>query len=219
MYQKVTTTHKICSSYANVEPKGKTLNFLYANVRSLVCPGRLDELRCIIESFQTTLHVIVLTETWIKDNFEAQRSSLPNYTHHFNYRTDIRGGGVSIFVHKDLKHEFLDERYENGNHFIWVRLDRLSLEIGAIYKQPTSDTNSFLETYESQLEKRKILLIFGDFNIDLLKNDNATEEYQDMLRENGFQIKFMRIIAHVKQQLLKQYWIMSVQIYEITPSI
>lgn len=171
-----------------MNPSKKTLNFLYANVRSLATPGRIDELRCVIESFDTKISVVILTETWIKDDLVAARLDLPNYSHYSNYRTHSRGGGVSIYVHNDLKHEFVVELYQDGNHFLWIHLDRLSLEIGAVYKPPTSNTAEFLENYENLLSGRKRTLIFGDINLDLLSKERDVVKYKHMLQENGFKI-------------------------------
>lgn len=104
---------------------------MYANVRSLVKPGKLDELRCIVTSLQK-IHVIILVETWIKSEDEAKRMRLPNFTHYYNYRTHSRGGGVSIYVHNNLNHSLIESKCEEDNHYLWIHLERLSLDIGAI---------------------------------------------------------------------------------------
>lgn len=161
---------------------------MYANIRSVVKPGKLDEIRCIIESFETKIHAIILTETWIKNDDEAQRLKLPNYTHYYNYRKKTRGGGVSLFIHNSLKHEYLEEQCEEGNHFLWVHLDTFSLDIGAIYKQPAANTEKFLENYNQHLARRKRVIVFGDLNLNLLTNEKPVKEYKEILRENNIKI-------------------------------
>lgn len=156
-------------------------------MRSILVPGKFDELTCIVATFKTTLHVIVLTETWIKDEHEAHRLHIPNYTHYYNFRTTSKGGGASIYVHNNLAHHFLDDEHENGNHFLWIRLEKLSLDIGAIYKPPVSNVKKFLETYAVHLAKRKRALVFGDINLDLLTK-NKCKEYKILLKENGFRV-------------------------------
>lgn len=166
----------------------KALKFLYVNIRSLVKAGKLDELRCIIESFGVRIHVIIITETWIKSDDEAQRLKLPNYTHYYNYRKNARGGGVSLFIHNSLKHELLEEQCEDGNHFLWVHIDTFSLDIGAIYKQPAANTDKFLENYNQHLSRRKRVIVFGDLNLNLLTNEKTVKEYKAILRENNIKV-------------------------------
>lgn len=157
-------------------------------MRSIVKPGKLDEIQCIIETFQKTIHVIVFVETWIKDDNEAQRLKLPNYTHYYNFRKTTRGGGVSIYVHNTLTHECIDELSDDGDHYLWVHVDKLSLDIGAIYRQPTANVNKFLENFDNQTAGRKRAVVFGDFNLNLLNEDNSVKEYKFLLQGNGFRI-------------------------------
>lgn len=64
----------------------------------------------------------------------------------------------------------------------------LSLDIEAIYKPPTADTGKFLKVYNEQLSKRQQILVFGDFNLDLLSHDNPVKEYKEVLQENNIRI-------------------------------
>ncbi|KOB77051.1 putative tick transposon [Operophtera brumata] len=101
-------------TYDNLDDLHTTMNFFYTNIRSIITPGKLDELKCIIKSIGVHLHLILITESWIKTEEEANRIQIPNYTHYYNHRTDRRGGGVTIFAHKDLKHSLSEELYING---------------------------------------------------------------------------------------------------------
>lgn len=166
----------------------KSLKFLYANSRSIVKPGKFDELACIVESFQCIIHIILLTETWLKSEDEAKRFQLPGYTHYFNIRLSSRGGGVSIFAHNSLKHSLIAESTMDENHFLWIHVSKFSLDIGVVYKPERTNNNEFLEYYSMQLENRKRALVFGDFNVDLLSSDRSTTAYRQVVKENGFSI-------------------------------
>ncbi|KAL0880483.1 hypothetical protein ABMA27_002893 [Loxostege sticticalis] len=48
--------------------------------------------------------------------------------------------------------------------------------------------DNFLNIYSSQLEKRKRSLVFGDFNIDLLKKDKYITDYVVEVKESGYEI-------------------------------
>lgn len=129
-----------------------------------------------------------MTETWIKNEDEALRLNLPNYTHNYNYRTTSRGGGVSIYVHNSLKHELINEQCEDGNHFLWIHLEKLSLDIGAIYKQPASNVQKFLDNYAIHLTTRKRAIVFGDLNLNLLSLEKSNKEYKLLIKENGYRL-------------------------------
>lgn len=153
----------------------------------MVKPGKIDELNCILATIKN-INVVVLVETWIKNETEAKSLRLPNYKHYYNFRTQSRGGGVSIFVHKNIKHEFISDKCEDDNHFIWVHLEKFSLDIGAIYKPERTNSKKFLETFSDELQKRKRTIIFGDFNYNLLVPNRSTSEYKDALVEQGYTI-------------------------------
>lgn len=163
---------------------------MYANARSIVKPGKMDELRCLIHTIPHKVHVILITETWIKSEAEAENLKIPGYTHYYNYRCDNRrGGGVSIFVQNDLKHHYIEELcVNNESHFIWIHLEKLSLDIGVVYKPDTANNQEFLENYTQQLLKRKRAIVFGDFNYDLLIRNQSTTAYKQTVRENGYRI-------------------------------
>lgn len=149
-------------------------------------PGKLDELNCIIQyNIPSPVHVIILSETWIKSESEAKTLNLPNYTHYYNIRENTRGGGVSIFVHDCLKHNYIEDFCIEDNHYLWVHLDKYSLDIGAVYKTPKSSNNRFLEEFSQQLIRRKRALVFGDFNYDLLSLNRSINNYTRTLTENG----------------------------------
>lgn len=161
---------------------------MYANTRSIATPGKFDELVCIIQSFQNIIHIVILSETWISTHDEAKRLYLPGYTHYYNYRQDKIGGGVSIFAHNSLKHNFIEEQTVDENHYLWIHINKFDLDIGAIYKPGRTKSKEFLEVYSTQLEQRQRAILFGDFNYDLLSSDKAVQNYKDTISENGYYI-------------------------------
>lgn len=113
---------------------------------------------------------------------------MPGYTHYYNYREKKRGGGVSIFVHNCLTHTLLEDLCEDGNHYLWVHINKYSLDIGVIYRAPKTNNDDFLEKYSLQLLRRKRAIVIGDFNYDLLAPNKAVSNYKKMLLENGHTI-------------------------------
>lgn len=117
---------------------------------------------------------------------EAQRLYLNNYTHYYSYRSDIRGGGVSIYVHNSIKHSHDEDIYKDGNNYLWIKLPRFALDVGVIYKPGDTNHASFMDTFSQQLEKRNRAVVFGDFNLDLLSTTTHVTNYKGMLLENGY---------------------------------
>lgn len=67
-----------------------------------------------------------------------------------------------------------------------MHIDNLALDIAVVYKPGYTNYKNFLEEYESQLNCRKRSILFGDFNMDLIKPNHATEHYKTMLESNGY---------------------------------
>ncbi|XP_053626077.1 uncharacterized protein LOC128683971 [Plodia interpunctella] len=149
--------------------------------------GKLDELKCILQSLHETIQIIVISETWIKSEEDVKTAQIPEYTHYYNHRYDSKGGGVSIFTHNTLKHSLVEEKTVDDNHYLWIHIDKFSLDIGAIYKPGRTNSISFLEEYTSQLEKQKRAVVFGDFNYDLLSHEKSAD-YKYAMEESGFNI-------------------------------
>lgn len=180
--------YTLTSNYRCLPNTSSSINYLYINARSILRPGKFDELKCILSTFKHTIHIILLTETWLKSDNDAKLIKIPNYSHYYNYRTDKTGGGVSIFVHNNLKHTVTEQQYVFGNNFLWIYIETYSLHIGLVYKPGDSNLQKFLDIFSVQLEKRKRTIVFGDFNINLLKSERNTNNYTNMLEEAGYQI-------------------------------
>lgn len=103
-----------------------------------------------------TTHVLILTETWFKSESEAKLYQLPNYTHNYNYRKNCGGGGVSIYVHNSIQHEVTEELCEDGNHYLWIYMEKLCLNIGAIYKPEETNLNNFLYLLTTARKTEKV---------------------------------------------------------------
>lgn len=179
-------SHLLADTYDKL-PRNKTsLSFFYANARSIMAPGKFDELKCILKAIPTNIHFILLTESWIKSEEDALRLELLNYTHYYNYRTDARGGGVSIFVHNDLTHNLIEEQYIGGNNYLWIHINKHNLDVGLVYRPGDTNDKEFIETYGTQQRKRAI--VFGDFNLDLLRTNPSIKSYKELLAETGFSV-------------------------------
>lgn len=127
----------------------------------------------------------MITETWIQNKNQASQQQIANYTHYYNYRTDTRGGGVSVYVHNNLRHSLNESTYEGGNNFLWIRIENFALDVGVIYNPGDTNFKNFLDVYDSQLQQRKRAIVFGDFNIDLLTKNKTLKLYKQTITQSG----------------------------------
>lgn len=181
-------SYQVLKTYQNLETSKSRLTFLYLNARSIRKKGKLDELKCTLKAISTTIHIILITETWNRNEAQAQEMEIPNYTHYYNYRTDTRGGGVSIYVHNNLEHSLSESCYTDGNNYLWVHLKKYTLDIGLVYNPGDTNFKNFLDVFNSKLQHRNRAIVFGDFNIDLLTKDKETKLYKESVSEAGYKL-------------------------------
>lgn len=131
---------------------------------------------------------MVFTETWLTSEDDAKLYEINNYKHIYNYRKQKKGGGVSIYIHDSIGYEVTENTVENNNHYLWVSIDKLSLNIGGIYRPGDTNLTDFMDTYVAQLEQRKRSIVFGDFNVDLLTNDSKVAQYRNIVQGSGYEI-------------------------------
>lgn len=155
------------------------------NILSL--PLKLEELEFLLSTLGVTIHIIILTETWvsshdIKGN-SKKKLKLNNYQSFHNCREDQRGGGVACYVHKSVSARKLEVFNTHNVQFLIIDLIELNLRIGVCYRPPQrGNTETFLNALNALLGKHRNFVLMGDMNIDLLSNnDPITKSYLETL--------------------------------------
>ena len=126
--------------------------------------------------------IIGFRETKLTSDLE-HLYSIPDYNAFYNNRGRLSGGlAINInskyltYTRPDLtmSYDFLETL------FIEVKTNSSTFMVGQIYRRPHTDMKSFMEKLKFILEKitleNKICILLGDYNIDLLKSNNSTEE-------------------------------------------
>ena len=110
------------------------------------------------------------------DNF------FPNYNSYMSTRQNRVGGGVTIYVNKQLKSSLIHELTSNTEHiesvFINISCSNKKILIGTIYRPPNSNIDNFCNFFSANLMPLITIYtnitICGDFNLDLLNlHDSA----------------------------------------------
>lgn len=153
------------------------------NIRSI--KNKMSELSAIINSYKHTIHVIVISETWLHDN-ETQFYNIQQYEAFHNTRPTT-AGGVSIFIHNSLKGNIIYNDTTDYNNILGIEIKYTNqkMHIFGIYKQPQSNTIHFLTHLEATLNTFKNSIYIGDFNINILKNNNEVRQYMETVVSNG----------------------------------
>jgi hypothetical protein len=98
-----------CNYYSPNELRGEIaemtnqnqFSILHLNIRSIA--NKFDYFKELLNSLDTTFKVIGLTETWLND-YNDDSFKLPKYEYIGSNRTNKKGGGVGIYVSKQLQY-------------------------------------------------------------------------------------------------------------------
>jgi hypothetical protein len=168
------------------------LSFLHLNIRSL--PRHVKDLENYLSNLNINFTIIGLTETWLNKDI-VDLYNLKGYQHQNLFRTNKRGGGVSLLVKEGITMNVRDDLNCMSSHIesLFVEIPkcdincRNNLLVGVIYRPPNTDINDFNETLSELLTKikneNKTVYLLGDFNINLLEHQNhlPTSDFIDSM--------------------------------------
>jgi len=165
-----------------------SLSIFHLNIRSF--NRNSDELTVYLSQLTVKPVVIVLTETWFgEDNV----SELNGYNGHHVYRSDRRGGGVSIFVSVGIVCNSVNRLCYIGNNMeictVNLGIRGIDLTVLGVYRPPDRDVHLFTDDINSilgEFRPRDRIVLVGDVNIDLLNPGAIEDEFIDMCTSNSF---------------------------------
>lgn len=173
-------------NYKNVVLKSSLIagnfNFLHINPGSL--SNHLDELRGLING--TDLHVIAVSETWFKPKHNDNLLAIHGFNLLRHDRKNKRGGGVALYIKKDLSHRIIRKSHPNAiSEFLIVELSNgldTKLAFGVIYNPPPNTNIEHLKTALLETTGRYPHALFiGDFNINFSDNASTSRKFKDFL--------------------------------------
>ena len=156
----------------------KNLSVVHINTQSMV--STFDHLLIAIERY--SFDIISMSETWLKNNsLLLQHVTIPGYTHAFNSRDKIKGGGVGVYIKESIKFKRrtdIEERYPSLEH-LWLELPgrnkNSKVLLGVLYRSESILPNrDWLELFECLVTDLVsswdgMLALTGDLNVDLLR--------------------------------------------------
>ena len=156
---------------------GQNFSLIHVNIRSLYRNlEKFDLFLSLINKSQFS--VIAITETWLHSK-SPPIFDIENYTLLRADRQKGRGGGVALYIRKDLKYKLRQDFHIEGVEDLFIETIDTKFKnkvIGVIYRPPSNSLETFLDNLDNCLEKitveNKDNYLVGDFNIDLSEPHN-----------------------------------------------
>ena len=172
------------------ESENNSFSLLHTNARSLV--KNYEYLNILLSALTKPFSVIGVTETWLNDTSPSTLCNIDNYSIVRSDRKTGRGGGAAMFISNLLTYKIRSDLSlkSDGTDSICIEINmaqRKNILICTIYRPPHTNVELFLDEFDRMLHKvnleNKDVYLMGDFNIDLLQEDNT---FHNMLRSNSF---------------------------------
>ncbi|HBK72410.1 MAG TPA: hypothetical protein DDZ39_12280 [Flavobacteriaceae bacterium] len=177
------------------------------NIRSLNNKGL--EIKELIN--EVKFNIFCVTETWItgSNNDHIIAEAFPNnYKFYHKQRKSGKGGGVGIAIDTKLKIKIIENNYDFSSfEYIEGLITGInkSLRIVVIYRPPSYKINDFLNEFYQYLEilseKNGKLILLGDFNIHVDKNNSYSNTFQSHLNVFNL-INFISNATHIHGHVL-----------------
>ena len=169
-------------------------SFVYLNIGSI--KNKFDEFYTQIAGFADKLDIIVIAEVKLsRDEYESRKNlyKLNGFASVAKCRTNNAGGGLLVYIRNGIKFELLETElnYVEGILLRITMVDgttKREIVVLFLYRPPNLDTGQFIAELKATLRKypRRDFIMCGDINIDLIKQNNLSGEYENMLYQEGF---------------------------------
>ena len=163
------------------------LKCVHQNIRNL--SNKLDEIRCIVNTLNSGIHLISFTETWLNNSVLDEEVSIPGYTI-FRKDRGSKGGGVIVYARDDLTVIRRSDLERPDIEGLWLEITlpkSRSFLFGTFYRPPSSlkHTNpnfmsAFSDTIEALSVENKEVLLLSDFNCDFSAKKTTQPECKQM---------------------------------------
>lgn len=175
------TTSEYLENITQLHPS--SFHFAQINAQSLM--SHTDYLTYVFGNQK--IHVIGVSESWLKPSLNSSLVALPGYTLYRNDRVGKGGGGVAAYIREGIKVKVLESSPGQYNHkteylFLELSLFREKLLLGIVYKPPLVDLE--FSDYEPILfrlaSKYDHILIGGDHNSDILADKICSKNLRSL---------------------------------------
>lgn len=170
----------------NFVVRNKRFKILQHNIRSI--HKNLDTLLATLNKHKESFDVIILSETReitnLNDNF-----GLDSFNFVYNHSKYNQNDGLVIFVKNCLNYncDIVTIGLLKALR-LTVTLEDRTLDIISVYKLHMVENATFLKHLNDYLDKhqKNDHIFMGDINIDILRDDDVSKNYLNIMAEHGF---------------------------------
>lgn len=136
--------------------------------------------------------LVCTTETHVTEEIAEQEIEISDYTTITCYSHSRHTGGVTIYLHKNIKFKVLvnESSMEYWVLFISISIGNESVIVGAIYRSPAGSLETFLHYFTNVVEDNVVnqnqVLIMGDFNINMKGKSPGSTWLKNIIHSAGF---------------------------------
>ena len=177
-------------------------SFLVTHINCQSLPKHYEEILNLTSEID--LHVVMLSETWLKPSLPSKLVDLPRYSLHRHDRHGLKtGGGVAMYVRNDIKTKLILTSTENSGIellFIELQIALKKCALGVVYWPPGTGNISELHEHLAYIAATyQNIIVMGDFNVNLLNvNSSETKHYRDMYHSIHFNVLDLQPTHHSK---------------------
>lgn len=136
--------------------------------------------------------MVCISETHITEDISDSEIDISGYKASITYSESRHTGGVITYVKEECKNKIILQKSIHMSTWIVgneVRIKNRVYNIFNLYHSPNASKACLIEELEEILEeyavKPGILIIVGDFNIDLSKDSFYSDKLRDIIKNNG----------------------------------
>ena len=181
--------HKFNSSPEINSSSNKAFSLLNCDIRSI--QANFDNLVQLLSDLNFPFNIISISETWLRSSEQIANFDLPGYSF-LSQSTTLRAGGVGLYIKNGIQYNVRHDLSfsTDESEMLWIEIEsdlNSNMICGVVYRHASSNLETFLNNFYSVIGKisqeRKLCLISGDFNINLLNYDKhpLTEDFINTL--------------------------------------
>ena len=172
------------------------------HVAHLNCESLMRNFHEFRETFSPLqLHVLCVSETWLKNSIPNSLINIPNYVLLRNDRLGKSAGGVAVYLRSDLKATVLSHspnQYTAQTEYmiLEVTVNHQRILLSVVYRPPKANFDNFEEDITPLLPRYQHILILGDLNFNLLNNKPDTQRFRNLITSLNLNILPLNATYH-----------------------
>ena len=162
-------------------PSKSGAKLAHLNIRSI--NNKKDEVHAFLKEFP--YDILSLSETWLDEKTQSSAFNIENYAFERKDRKS-HGGGVACYIREDIKYMRRYDLESETLECMWLELKQRrgpAFFLGVYYRKPDSGIdhlNDLEENFENVLALSTNVIVMGDFNVNMLTQNNFTVKVNEM---------------------------------------